>query len=46
MKTEVLERIVNSPSDRRKFLKRVGATGLGVAATTMIGSSFVGKTYA
>ena len=24
MKTDVLDRIVNSPSDRRKFMKRVG----------------------
>jgi hypothetical protein len=39
MKTEVIERIVNSPSDRRKFMKRVGATGIGVAAATMIGGS-------
>jgi hypothetical protein len=28
VKTEVIDRIVNSPSDRRKFIKRVGATGL------------------
>lgn len=46
MNTEVLERIVNSSSDRRKFMKRVGATGLGVAAATMMGSSFLGKAYA
>lgn len=46
MKTEVLESIVNSSSDRRKFMKRVGATGLGVAATTMMGSGFLGKVYA
>jgi hypothetical protein len=45
VKTEVIERIVNSPSDRRKFLKRVGATGIGVAAATMMGGSFVGKAY-
>jgi hypothetical protein len=43
MKTEVIERIVNNPSDRRKFLKRVGATGLGVAAATMVGGSVLGK---
>src|ERR1700691_3424027 len=43
MKTEVLERIVNSASDRRKFLKRAGATGLGVAAATMVGGSFLSK---
>src|ERR1700733_6515310 len=41
MKTEVIERIVNSPSDRRKFIKRVGATGIGVAAATMMGGSFI-----
>jgi len=39
MKTEVIERIVNNPSDRRKFIKRVGATGLGVAAASMLGGS-------
>lgn len=46
MKNEILERIVNNPSDRRKFLKRVGATGLGIAAAGMMGSSFLGKAYA
>lgn len=46
MKSELLERIVNSPSDRRKFMKRVGATGVGVAAATMIGGNFLGKAYA
>jgi hypothetical protein len=46
MNSEILERIVNNPSDRRKFLKRVGATGLGVAAATMMGGSFLGKAYA
>ena len=39
MKTEIIERIVNNPSDRRKFIKRVGATGLGVAAASMLGGS-------
>jgi len=39
MKTEVIERIVNNPSDRRKFIKRVGVTGLGVAAASMLGGS-------
>jgi len=43
MNTEVIERIVNSPSDRRKFLKRVGATGIGVAAATMVGGSVLSK---
>jgi Ferritin-like domain len=46
MKTEVIERIVNSPSDRRKFLKQVGVTSIGVAAATMVGGSFLGKAYA
>jgi hypothetical protein len=46
MKTEVIDKIVNSPSDRRKFMKRVGVTGLGVAAASMMGSSFLGKAYA
>lgn len=46
MKTEVLEQIVHSPSDRRKFIKRVGATGLGVAAATMVGGSFLGEVHA
>ena len=43
MKTEVIERIVTSASDRRKCLNRVGATGIGVAAASMAGSSFLGK---
>jgi hypothetical protein len=46
MKTEMLEHIVNRPSDRRKVLKRVGATGIGVAAATMLGNGFLGKAYA
>jgi hypothetical protein len=46
MKKEVIERIVNSPSDRRKFMKRVGMTGVGVAAASMMGGSFLGKAYA
>lgn len=41
MKTEIIEGLVNNPSDRRTFLKRVGATGLGMAAATMMGSGFV-----
>ena len=46
MKSELLERIINSPGDRRKFLKRVSATGVGVAAASMMGTSFLGKAYA
>lgn len=46
METELLEHIVNNASDRRKFMKRVGATGLGIAAATMMGGNFVGKAYA
>lgn len=41
MKTEIIEALVNNPSDRRKFLQRVGATGLGLAAATVMGGSFV-----
>jgi hypothetical protein len=40
MNKELLESIVNDPTDRRKFMKRVGATGIGVAAATMVGGSF------
>jgi hypothetical protein len=46
MKTEVIERIVNSPSDRRKFMKRVGMTGIGVAAASVMGSGLLGKAHA
>jgi ferritin-like protein len=45
MKTELLEKIVESSVDRRKFLKRAGATSLGVAAMTMMGGS-MGKLHA
>lgn len=41
MKTEIVEGLINNPSDRRKFLKRAGATGLGMAAATMMGGGFV-----
>lgn len=41
MKTEQLEKIVNSAADRRAFLKRAGSTSLGVAALTMLGGSLV-----
>jgi len=40
MTKEVAERLLSSPSDRRKFIKRVGATGIGVAAATMMGGRF------
>ncbi len=43
MKTEVIDRIVNNPSDRRKFLKRVGVASLGVAAATTIGGGVLSK---
>jgi hypothetical protein len=46
MKTDLLDRIVNSPADRRKFMKQVGVTSLGVAAASIMGSSFLGKAYA
>jgi hypothetical protein len=39
MKTEVLEKIVNNVPDRRSFLKRAGATSLGVAAMAVMGGS-------
>ena len=39
MKQEVLDRIISSSTDRRKFLVRAGATGLGVAAASMLGGS-------
>lgn len=43
MNTKVIDRIVNNPSDRRRFLKRVGVAGLGVAAATTIGGSVLSK---
>ena len=46
MKTEILEGIVNNPSDRRNFLKRAGVTGLGVAAATMMGAGFEERAFA
>jgi hypothetical protein len=45
MKSDSIERIVSSPSDRRKFLKRVGTTGIGVAAASMMGGSFLGSNF-
>lgn len=39
MNKELVDRIINNPTDRRKFMKRVGATGIGVAAATMLGGS-------
>jgi hypothetical protein len=39
MKTELLEKIVESAADRRTFMKRAGATSLGLAAMTMLGGS-------
>lgn len=44
MNTEVIQRIVNSSSDRRRFMKQVGAGGIGLAAATMIGGSLLSKT--
>jgi hypothetical protein len=46
MKTELLEGIVNNPTDRRNFLKRAGVTGLGVAAATMMGAGFEERAHA
>jgi hypothetical protein len=45
MKTELLEKLVDGTVDRRKFLKRAGATTAGVAAMTMMGGS-LGKVNA
>lgn len=42
MSKELLDRIANAAIDRRKFVMRAGATGLGVAAMTMLGSG-IGK---
>ena len=42
MKAEVPEETVRSSTDRRNFLKRVGATGVGVAAATMLGGALSG----
>lgn len=44
-KKELLQRIVDSPVDRRNFMKRAGSTSLGVAAMTMMGGS-LGKLQA
>jgi hypothetical protein len=43
MITEAVERLVNSPSDRRRFMKQVGVTTIGVAAATTLGGSLLGK---
>ncbi len=37
MKSDFINRIVSSPTDRRKFMKGVGATGVGIAAASMLG---------
>jgi hypothetical protein len=42
---DLLENIVDKSFDRRKFVKRVGVTGLGIAAATMVGGS-LGKVQA
>ena len=39
MTKEVAEQLIGSSSDRRKFMKRVGATSIGVAAATMMGGT-------
>lgn len=38
-KTEMLEEIVEKPSERRGFLKRVGVTSIGVAALAIMGGN-------
>jgi hypothetical protein len=45
MKKDLVDRLISSPTDRRRFMKRVGATGIGVAAATMLGGS-LGKIQA
>jgi hypothetical protein len=39
MKKDLVDRLISGPTDRRRFMKRVGATGIGVAAATMLGGS-------
>jgi hypothetical protein len=39
MQDETVDRTISSATDRRKFMKRVGATGIGVAAASMLGGS-------
>lgn len=39
MKEEVVEQIAESPTARRKFMKQVGSTSIGLAAVTMLGGS-------
>lgn len=41
MKSNLIDRIVGSPTDRRKFMKGVGVTGIGVAAASMLGGSLI-----
>mgnify|MGYP001792132354 CR=1 FL=1 len=41
MPQDLLDKIVNAGLDRRNFVKRVGVTGLGVAATAMLGSKLM-----
>jgi Ferritin-like domain len=43
---KLLERITTNPSDRRRFMKQVGATGLGVAAASMVGSTLTAAAFA
>ncbi len=45
MSLDLIENITEKGFDRRKFVKRAGATGLGVAAITMLGGS-LGKLQA
>ena len=46
MKSEIIEGIISNATDRRKFLQRVGVTGAGVAAATMVGGSLTMATAA
>lgn len=45
MSTVLISNIVEKPLDRRNFVKRAGATGLGVAAMTVLGGT-LGKLHA
>ncbi len=45
MATDSMESIVQKPFDRRKFVQRVGVTGLGVASMTFLGGA-LGKLHA
>lgn len=43
MKEEFVDQLISNSTDRRKFLKRVGATGIVMAAATVVGGSVLSK---